>query len=138
MRGKQGLAADPLRVGRRRVGEEPRRSNEAGAGRPLSAGVEEIGQHYRVGVIVAALVANRLGVLVGRGLADDMPMHHLAIASRMHMRIRQQAHQRDRESGNDCGDARGPGKRHDVVSMSALAGQSQFTAEPESAPCLIR
>lgn len=62
MRGKQSLAADRLCVGTLGASQEPRRNNEAATSDHLPASVEEIGQQFRVGVIVAALVFNRLDV----------------------------------------------------------------------------
>ena len=73
-------------------------------------------------MVMAGIVTNRAGVAVGRRVADDVAMHLRASAAGVHVGVWQQAHQRDREGGHDCGDARGPGKRHDVASMSALAG----------------
>lgn len=136
MRREQRLAAYRWRLHRVRAGQEPRPNDGAFDTSKLAADVDCRGQCACIGVVVAAVpaavVLHRAGVVIGRRLADDMPMHHPVIATGVHVRVRQQTHQRDRESGHGRGDARGQSKIHDVASMSALAGQSQFTAEPEA------
>ena len=61
---------------------------------------------------MAGIVPDRTVVVVCRSVADDVPMYPCAIPAGVQVGVGQQAHQHDRESGHDRGDARGQSTRH--------------------------
>lgn len=134
MRREACLAVGRFYLGRPGTGQEPRRNDWAADAIRPATDVEGRGQDPRIVVVMAGIVANRAAVMVGRSIADDVSMHLDAIPAGVQVGVWQQAHQRDRKSGRDRGDARGQGRKHSGEYVGARRPKSNHrTGNPSVA-----